>query len=230
MAQLTFSEAAAQVGVTRQTIYKYVSQGRLSATLAHNGQKQIEVTELLRVFGRLQSPDSANGDTVNTRRMSTKPQATDVVVLELERAKMQVQARDTELALMRERVEELKQREQEAKAQARDAVEQQNRLMGIVEMQGRLLAAPVPATKASPSPTKRTTATALKKAPARPKATPAKKAAPRATPTPAPKKLATARKPITKTPAKPAAKKQATKAPAKTTRAPAKPVKKASRR
>lgn len=163
MTQLTFSDAAKRAAVSRQTIYKYVSQGRLSATLAHDGRRQIEVTELLRVFGHLHSPDDASSDKADARRMSATTPATEVI-LELERAKMQIQARDTELALLRERVEELKAREQLAKDQAREAQEQQSRLLGIVEMQGRLLAAPMTPAKAEAAPSKKKAAKGAKKA------------------------------------------------------------------
>lgn len=163
MTQLTFTEAATHAGVSRQTIYKYVSKGLLSATISRDGKKQIDITELLRVFGHLHSPSDKPSDKADTRRMSAMTPATDVI-LELERAKMQIQARDTELALLRERVEELKAREQEAKDQARDALEQQNRLMGIVEMQGRLLAAPEKAVKAEVAQSKKKAAKGAKKA------------------------------------------------------------------
>lgn len=143
MVQFTFTEAAKRAGVSRQTIYKYVSLGRLSATLAQDGRRQIDASELMRVFGSLQSMDSDTQDAANTRRTSTSTRLTDTVLpLELERIKMQLQARETELLLMRERLEELRQREQEAKAMAAEAMAQQNRLLGMLEGQQRLLEAP----------------------------------------------------------------------------------------
>ena len=71
MAELTLRQAAEQVGVSRQTIYRMVSDGRLTATLrpdpTRTGQgtakgagtiKVIDTAELQRVFGRL-TPDQA---------------------------------------------------------------------------------------------------------------------------------------------------------------------------
>lgn len=69
MAELTLRQAAQQVGVSRQTIYRMVAEGRLTATLrpdpTRTGQggakgagqiKVIDTAELLRVFGRLTPP------------------------------------------------------------------------------------------------------------------------------------------------------------------------------
>ena len=70
MTQLSVRQAAEKVGVTRQTIFKKISTGELSATNDHRGNKQIDVTELLRVYGKLQSNDSQTGTTANSQRQS----------------------------------------------------------------------------------------------------------------------------------------------------------------
>ena len=62
MAELTLRQAATQVGVSRQTVYRLVKQGRLSATVRGDGQKVVDPAELLRVFGRL---TPATGETVS---------------------------------------------------------------------------------------------------------------------------------------------------------------------
>ena len=53
MTYLKLSEAARQVGVSRPTIYKYAAEGRLSVTKDRLGHKQVQLSELLRVFGEL---------------------------------------------------------------------------------------------------------------------------------------------------------------------------------
>lgn len=53
MAELTLRQAAEQVGVSRQTVYRMVKEGKLSATLRADGQKVVDTAELLRAFGRL---------------------------------------------------------------------------------------------------------------------------------------------------------------------------------
>ncbi len=51
MTQLTVRQAAEQVGVSRQTMFRKIQRGEVSATVDHHGQKQIDSAELLRVFG-----------------------------------------------------------------------------------------------------------------------------------------------------------------------------------
>lgn len=183
--QLTVSDAAKKVGVSRQTIFKQIKAGKLSATLSHDGTKQVDVSELLRVYGRLLSPDEVAKKVVHRAQQSSPELATAALQLELERAKMQLQMKDFELHQMRERVAELKTREQQAN-------EERLRVFGLLEQQTRLLAAPVPAkTSARPKP----------KAIAKPKTLS------KVTVAKAPEKPATARK----TTPKPAAKKATAK-------------------
>lgn len=143
--QLTVRDAAEHVGVTRQTIFKQIKAGRLSATTDHRGQKQINITELLRVYGTLQSPEEVAQNKLNRTQQPPQTMATAVLQLELERAKMQLERKDFELSQMRERVDELKARE-------REATEERLRLFGILEQQTRLLTAPTPAPKPSVKP------------------------------------------------------------------------------
>lgn len=56
MAQLPLRQAARQVGVSRQTVYRMVKEGKLSSTVDATGQKVVDTAELLRVFGRLEPP------------------------------------------------------------------------------------------------------------------------------------------------------------------------------
>lgn len=143
--QLTVSEAAQRVGVSRQTIFKAIKQGKLSATLSHDGVKQVNVAELLRVYGRLLSPDEVTQNQVNKKRQSTSEVATATLQLELERAKFVIAQREFELEQLRSRMEEMRERE-------RATNEEKLRLFGIVERQTLLLNAPVkPTSKAAPA-------------------------------------------------------------------------------
>ncbi|MCL1916128.1 MAG: hypothetical protein FWG17_05420 [Desulfovibrionaceae bacterium] len=55
MAQLTISASARAVGKDRSTLKRYISAGRLSVSKSVTGQPQIDVAELMRVFGELKS-------------------------------------------------------------------------------------------------------------------------------------------------------------------------------
>lgn len=76
MPLLSLREAARQVGVSRQTMYRMVGEGKVSATVGHDGQKVVDTAELLRVFGRLEprqspaTPETVAGVTV-TRQVET---------------------------------------------------------------------------------------------------------------------------------------------------------------
>jgi excisionase family DNA binding protein len=140
---LTVRQAAEQVGVSRQTMFRHVKDGRVSATVDRDGQKQIDVAELLRVFGAIQSP-VATAKTVNDRSRLTQKNETApglAYQIELEKLRAQLELKAAELALAKERISELKSREHQV-------VEEKNRLLTLIEQQSRLLAAPIP--KAAP--------------------------------------------------------------------------------
>lgn len=143
--QLTVRQAAERVGISRQTMFRYIKEGRVSATLSHAGEKQIEISELLRAFGALQ-PETAPHATnrVNQRQSHnlTETQASVTYQIELERLRAQLELKNAELELAKERIAELKNREH-------TATEEKNRLLTLVEQQTRLLTAPTPKKKAS---------------------------------------------------------------------------------
>jgi len=152
--QLTVSDAAAHVGVTRQTIFKQIKAGKLSATQNRQGHLQVNVVELMRVYGELQSPQQVAQNRLNRGQQAPVATATAGLQLELERAKLQLEKKDFELEQMRARVEELRERE-------RTATEERLRLFGIVERQSLLLAAP----KLAPRPASAKPAAAPKRPP-----------------------------------------------------------------
>lgn len=224
MTHLRLSEAARQVGVSRPTIYKYAAEGRLSVTKDRLGHKQVELSELLRVFGELSTETQKttktdkDRDSFSSLRQSPKTAETGSVsalLVELERTKAQLESKAVETALLRERVDELKARE-------RTNQEERSRLMAMLEQSQRLLAAPTPAPRA---PTRRKAAVPAP-APMAPPRTPARKKATASVPVVvsipvAP--LAPARAPARK---KAAALAQAPAAPAKTGAAKKSPVQK----
>ena len=191
--QLSVREAAERVGVTRQTIFKKIKDGELSATVDHRGNKQVDVSELLRVYGQLQSNDSQHSATVNKVRQLKQSSSNSDLQLDLERSKMLLQMKDRELQLAQERIEELKAREAELKQRDYASTEERMRLLGIIETQNRLLAAPTPTPKVTAPAKPRTAAVAKPKPAAKPQvATAIKKT------TTARKQPMAASKPVTK--------------------------------
>lgn len=145
MTQLTVKEAADKVGVTRQWLFRLIREGKLSATLSRDGKKQIDVSELIRVFGELQQSTPDISYSVDKRSLSPKlanSSTTTALQIELERLKSALDFKQAELALAVERIQELKDRELQVKERERDLADERNRLIGIIEQQNRLLSAP----------------------------------------------------------------------------------------
>ncbi|MCK2309236.1 DNA-binding protein [Providencia rettgeri] len=65
MAQVSISEAARLTGKARSTLHKYIKQGKLSTTTDQNtGNKSIETSELIRVFGKISNSSTTDSDSV----------------------------------------------------------------------------------------------------------------------------------------------------------------------
>ena len=54
MTILTLTQAAKAAGVARSTLYRAIRKGRISVVSQPNGNKGIDIAELMRVFGPLQ--------------------------------------------------------------------------------------------------------------------------------------------------------------------------------
>lgn len=65
MALVSISEAARLTGKARSTLHKYIKQGKLSTTTDQNtGNKSIETSELIRVFGKISNLSTTDSDSV----------------------------------------------------------------------------------------------------------------------------------------------------------------------
>ena len=61
MAQLSISAAARAVGKDRGTLHRYIKTGKISVSTDAAGNKVIETSELLRVFGSLKGDGVKSG-------------------------------------------------------------------------------------------------------------------------------------------------------------------------
>jgi len=91
---VSISEAARLSGKGRPTIYRHIKQGKLSATIRGDGAKEIQVTELERVYGPL-GGDITDNDTTPTLTPSETMLQRETAILRAEIA--QLQARVEEL-------------------------------------------------------------------------------------------------------------------------------------
>lgn len=143
MAQLLLSKAAKLVGVSRQTIYRHASAGRLSVTLApdpsRTGQpgategfvKVVDTAELERVFGPLKGRAGQSRD--NRRDGHAEPATTAPATAVLQ---AQLEAAQAALATAQTALAEAKEREARLLAEARD---REDKLITLLASQTRLL-------------------------------------------------------------------------------------------
>lgn len=114
--------------MSRQTLYRYVKDGRISATVGHDGQKQVDTAELLRVFGTLETaatPETAPGDSVRQPETGPATAATPAETAENARLEAELAAARTLLDATRTELAAAKERE--------------SKLLDIVQSQTRLL-------------------------------------------------------------------------------------------
>jgi predicted site-specific integrase-resolvase len=113
--KLTTQQAAQATGKSRSTIWRSAKSGKVSAERTATGDYVIDVSELERVFGHLNHPDTSH-------HVSTKPIETANETSVLRR----------EVDLLREQIDVLK-------ADKSDLQAERNRLLTIVEGHQRLL-------------------------------------------------------------------------------------------
>ncbi len=126
MPQVSISEAARLAGISRSNLYKnYIKQGLISVVRDHQGQPQIDISELLRVFGEIQKNTALSSKTqvedrseiqVRTPKIQLKTQENTTEI----QVQIQVAALESELKLLREQLTKADEREQFYQQQLKD--------------------------------------------------------------------------------------------------------------
>lgn len=142
---LSLRDGARQVGVSRQTLYRMVKEGKVSATIGQDGQKVVDTAELLRVFGRLaprQSPATvAPGDSPRQVETGGATVATAAapslayMTAEDRRREVEIAGREALRAELQAAREALRRLED----QLREAKEREAKLLDLAAAQTRLL-------------------------------------------------------------------------------------------
>lgn len=122
--KLNLSQAAEKAGISRNTLYKHIKEGKVSAQRDVNGRQSIELSELLRAYGALNGQSGQDSEPKPRKVHTPNTAATPLEV---------------QLAIAEERVRQLEARLQE-KAEAASKLEQQyERIIQGLESQVRLL-------------------------------------------------------------------------------------------
>lgn len=122
--KLNLSQAAEKAGISRNTLYKHIKEGKVSAQRDVNGRQSIELSELLRAYGALNGSGAQDSEPKPRKVHTPNTTATPLEV---------------QLAIAEERVRQLEARLQE-KVEAASKLEQQyERIIQGLEGQVRLL-------------------------------------------------------------------------------------------
>jgi len=100
MALVSISEAAKLVGRDRKTLYRAVAEGRLSVSQNTTGARQVDISELARVFGEF--PVARHRGSTMAMPQDKTPNATDVTAS----LKAKIAALEAENTQLRERIED----------------------------------------------------------------------------------------------------------------------------
>ena len=105
MTILTMTQAAQKADISRSTLYRAIRAGRISVVSLPTGGRGIDIAELMRVFGPLQS------NTVQKEQSGTP----------------------SDIAVLRERCASLQREVEWLRADLADAKDERNRLLGLLE-------------------------------------------------------------------------------------------------
>ena len=131
MAKLNITDAAKAADISRTTMYAHIKKGKVSCEEDEEGNKWLDISELERVYGKLNTPNVQQDVQVNNAEQGLTPSETGrIAVMERE-----IEHLNAQLKTEQERRQQAESREEEIKAE-------KTRLLGIIEKQTYLLAAP----------------------------------------------------------------------------------------
>jgi predicted transcriptional regulator len=94
MALVTITKASHLAGLTRQSIYRHIKQGKVSAITQNDGTKKIDTSELLRVYGEIKD---FNDDNVTIAAGNKVSKAVNVELLEYKIEVLEKQLKESEV-------------------------------------------------------------------------------------------------------------------------------------
>jgi Ca2+-binding EF-hand superfamily protein len=134
MAKISISEAARLTGKNRTTLHRHIKSGKLSKFLDNDNAPLLDTSELMRVYPTFKAPVAVQQVAGVLQSNSKQQLATGDATAEIELLKLKLQHAEEKIAIEEVRRHESERREREAK-------EEVNRLLNIVEKHTYLLAA-----------------------------------------------------------------------------------------
>lgn len=116
MAQHNLTQAAKLAGISRSTIMRHISEGKVSKALGKDGKPYIETSELERVYNIKQSQDSSETASVNSLRTPKKEHEDSQLCKEVQTL------REEKVALLEERIKTLQDERNDWRDQAERAL------------------------------------------------------------------------------------------------------------
>ncbi len=139
MAKISISEAARLTGKNRSTLHRHIKAGKLSKHFDNDDNPVLDTSELSRVYQSFKMPATLQqGETLpqsNSVQQSATPPETSNATGEIELLKLKLLHAEEKITIEESRRREAEHREREAR-------EEVKRLLGVVEKQTYLLAAP----------------------------------------------------------------------------------------
>lgn len=112
MALVSISEAARLTGKARSTLHKYIKQGKLSTTTDQStGNKSIDISELIRVFGKISNSMTTNGDSVKgvLKQQRATPHDTQLLQIKLQQLEQENIHLKSEKELLSKNLDDIRQ-------------------------------------------------------------------------------------------------------------------------
>ena len=134
MAKISISEAARLTGKNRTTLHRHIKSGKLSKFLDNDNAPLLDTSELMRVYPTFKAPVAPQQVAGVLQNNSKQQLATGDATAEIEILKLKLQHAEEKIAIEEGRRHESERREREAKDEV-------NRLLNIVEKHTYLLAA-----------------------------------------------------------------------------------------
>jgi len=129
MTKLNLTQAAQAAGIARGTLYRHIKDGKVTCEENDNGERVIDTSELLRVYKKLNSNGTSQGDVQNPE-IEQRETPRDVQIEQVLRE--QISLLDKQNADLRRDKEKAEEREEKKQVEV-------DRLTGIIEKQQTLL-------------------------------------------------------------------------------------------